>query len=347
MRKDSAMFLRKCLQYKTKTGEDAFELDITYFSEIPNLEVEIEEIIDELINQKCISRKSEIIGKTIKIYLTLDGITYFNGHKGKEQRTNINIIGEQINIATDNGKIDIKKYEKDIDNIPKIIVVEGNKNKGVASSNGSGDQLFWLGLVGMLVLTAFYLDYRIKVQLVLVLASVIIEVATVWAYYNSRKAQVIYGKNIKEMSYFNMVGILCIPLLIGIINMPLYTSKIDLDAFKQSVDMDGIIKAFLNSEYAYYALFQMVGMILLAFFMLYIICSDFYIIAVTNIVIGRRGKWFWNSLFKLTYKSGRDWKTHVTVGILFLVMSFLCVIGIVPYIIDILSNINANNLPKI
>lgn len=347
MRKDSEMFLRKCLQYKTEMGEDAFELDITYFLEIPNIEVEIDEIIDELKTLKCISKKSEIIGETIQIYLTLDGITYFNSHKRKEQGITINFNGDQINVATNNGQIDAKNYEKDIRNIPKTIVVEDNKNKRETSSGGSGDQLFWLGLVGMLVLTGFYLDYRFKVQFGLVCASVIIEVATFWAYYNSRKAQVIYGKNIREMSYFNMVGILCIPLLIGIINMPLYTSKIDLDAFKQSVDMDGIVKAFFNSEYAYYALFQMVGMILLAFFMLHIVCSDFYIIAVTNIVIGRRGKWFWNLLFKLTYKRGRDWKTHVTIGILFLVMSIVCVIGIVPYIIDVLSDINANNLPKI
>lgn len=226
-------------------------------------------------------------------------------------------------------------------------MVEDNKNKRLTTSDGSGDQLFWLGLVGILILTAFYLDYRLEVQLGLVFASVIIEVATVWAYYNSRKAQVIYGKNIKEILYFNIVGILCIPLLIGIINMPLYTSKIDLVAFKQSVDMDGIVKALFNSEYAYYALFQMLGMISLAFFILHIVCSDFYIIAVTNIVIGRRGKWFWKILFKLTYKRGRDWKKHVMIGILFLIMSILCVIGIVPYIIDVLSNMNVNNLSKI
>ena len=71
-------------------------------------------------------------------------------------------------------------------------MVEGNKNSREASSGGSGDQLFGLGLIGMLVLTVFYLDYRIKVQLCLVLASIIIEVATVGVYYNSRKAQVIY-----------------------------------------------------------------------------------------------------------------------------------------------------------
>ena len=91
----------------------------------------------------------------------------------------------------------------------------------------------------------------------------------------------------------------------------------------------------------------MVGMILLAFFMLHIVCSDFYIIAITNIVVGKKGKWFWNSLFKVTYKRGKNWKIHVSIGILFLVMSILCVIGIVPYIIDALSNINTNNLSKI
>lgn len=276
MRKDSEVFLRKCLQYKAGMGEDAFELDINYFSEIPNLEVEIDEIIEELKIQNCISGKSELIGKTIQIYLTLDGITYFNSYKGKEQGITINFNGDQINIATDNGKIGAKKYDKNIKNVPKTIIVE-EKNERVTSSGGSGDQLFWLGLIGMLVLTVFYLDYRFEVQAGLVFASVIIEVATVWTYY---------------------------------------------------------------------ALFQMVGMLLLAFFMIHIVCSDVYIIAVTNIVIGRR-KWFWNSLFKLTYKRGRDWKMHVKMGISILVMSILCVIGIVPYIIDALSNINANNLSKI
>ena len=67
MRKDSEIFLRKCLQYKTEIGEDAFELNITYFGGIPNIEVEIDEIINELKTLKCISKKSEIIGETIQM----------------------------------------------------------------------------------------------------------------------------------------------------------------------------------------------------------------------------------------------------------------------------------------
>lgn len=64
MRKDSEIFLRKCLQYKTEIGEDAFELNITYFGEIPNIEVEIDEIINELKTLKCISKK--IVKKRIE-----------------------------------------------------------------------------------------------------------------------------------------------------------------------------------------------------------------------------------------------------------------------------------------
>lgn len=348
MRKDSELFLRKSLQYKDESGEEAFELDIAYFSEIPNIEVEIEEILDELKNQKCISRKSEVLGQTIKIYLTLDGITYFkNKHNGKELGITINFNGKQINVATDSGKVDAKQYENDIKNIPKTIVIEDDKNKSFATSGSSGDGLFGLGLIGTVILMIIYLDYRFQVQMGLVIASFVIEVATVLAYYNSKKTHVIYGKNIKEMSYFNMGGILCIPILIGIINSPMYTSKINLDAFKQSVDIDGLVKAFSNSEYAYYALFQMVGMLFLAFFMIHITCSDIYIIAATNIVADKRGKWFWNGLFKLTYKRGKKWKTHVAIGMLFLVMSILCIVGIIPYIMVVLRNMNANKLCKI
>lgn len=76
MRKDSEIFLRKCLQYKTEIGEDAFELNITYFGEIPNIEVEIDEIINELKTLKCISKKSEIIGEITDAWIFVGILTY-------------------------------------------------------------------------------------------------------------------------------------------------------------------------------------------------------------------------------------------------------------------------------
>lgn len=362
MRKDSELFLRKSLQYKVETGKDAFELDISFFAEIPNIEVEIEDILDELKTQKCISRKSEIVGQTVKIYLTLDGIKYFDAENKKSQAgVTVIIKGKQINVAMGNGTIDAKQYIKkikNIKNIPKTIavedikkkssstaVVEEGKKKSFSASSSSGDEMLWLGVFGVLVLTAIYLDYWLEVQLGIIIASIVIEAITCLVYYQSKKTRVIYGKNIKEMSYFNMCSILCVPILIGVINSPMYISKINLDTFQQSVDKDGIVMFFLNSEYAYYTLFQMIGMLFLALFLLRIICSDIYIIAVTNIVSGRKDKWFWNILFKMSFNRGTNWKEHVTVSLLFLIPSILFVSGIFPYIIDVIIKVNMSNFP--
>ena len=158
----------------------------------------------------------------------------------------VNISGEQINIATDNGQIDAKEYEGKIYNITKTIVVEGEKNSRTSKSRGDGNQLFCLGMLGIIVITVLYLNYRTDVQLFIVFAAAIIEIATIGVFYGSKNAKVIYGKNIKEMSYFNMIAIWCVPLLIGFVNTSLYTSKIDLENFKKIIEIEGIIKAFFE-----------------------------------------------------------------------------------------------------
>lgn len=350
MRKDSELLLRKALQYKDKTGEVSFELDLSYFSEIPNVEVEIEDIFAELKSKQCISKKSTIFENTIKIHLTLDGITYFdNEDKEKPQGNIIYINGEQINIATDNGKITAKQFYNKMDepkrkalktNIPKTIMVEENNYKGSTKSSHSGNEILWMGILIVVVLTRHYINYHHQIQLGLVVASIVTEIITCLVYYYSKKAKVFYGKNIKEISYFNMSSILGVPILILFINSPVYTSKIKFDLFVQMADNNGILSAFLNSEYGYYALFQMAGMFLVAMFLVHIISSNIYIIAVTNIAAGSREMWIWNSLFRRTYKRGKSWKQHVKVGVLFLIFSILFATGIFAYVIIKLSNCN-------
>lgn len=350
MRKDSELLLRKALQYKDRTGENSFELDLSYFSEIPNFEVEIEDIFEELKSEQCISKKSTIFENTIKIYLTLDGITYFdNEDKEKPQGVIINIKGKQINIATDRGKVNAKQFDNERDeqkknvsqtNIPKTIVVEENKNKGSIKTSASGNEILWIGICIMIVLTFYYVNYRYQVQFGLIVASIATEIITCLVYHHSKKIKVFYGKNIKEISYFNMISILCVPLLIGIINCPMFTSKIKIDEFTKIVGDEGMLNALWHSEYGYYALFQMAGMFFIAMFLLHIISSDIYIIAVTNIAAGSRGMWIWKGLFRFTYKSGKSWKNHVKVGILWLIFIILCAAGIFPYVIIKLGNCN-------
>lgn len=260
----------------------------------------------------------------------------------------INLVTDegQINIATDKGQIKANNNQKSLTDIPKKVIIQDNKNNKSTTSGGLGDELFGIGIVAVIILTVLYTNYCLKVQVGLVLASLIIEVATVFTYYNSKRAKLIYGKNIKEILYFNLITILIIPMLIVIINSPLFTIKNNLELFKQSVDKNGIIVAFGHSEYSYFALFQMFGMLLLAIFLLYIITADIYIIAITNIAINRKGKWFWKLLFTITYKRGINWKKHIIIEMVILVISILCVLGIAPNIIVMLINNNVTNFEK-
>ena len=229
--------------------------------------------------------------------------------------------------------------EDTIDRHP--IIVEENKHQATTKSSKSGDEILWIGIgIAVLVITFYYTKYRHQVQCGLIAASIVTEIVTCLVYYYSKKVKVFYGKNIKGILYFNIISILGVPLLIWFINSPWYTSKIKFDLFMQMADNNGILSAFLHSEYGYYALFQMAGMFFIAMFLVHIISSDIYIIAVTNITAGSSGMWIWNGLFRLTYKRGKSWKQHFKVGILFLIFSILFAAGIFPYVIIKLSNGN-------
>ena len=80
MRKDSEILLKKALAYRDETGKDSFEINIKHFSEIPNIDTVIGDILNDLKWNNCISGKSEVcdLEGDIALYLTLDGISYFN-----------------------------------------------------------------------------------------------------------------------------------------------------------------------------------------------------------------------------------------------------------------------------
>lgn len=116
MRKDSVVFLRKLLEYRQKVKEDSFLINYQYFKEIPSVENAILDILDDLINNNCITSNSQVtdLEGNININLTLDGITYFEDseNKRKDRSIILNVSGGQVNLANDNGKINAAINDK-------------------------------------------------------------------------------------------------------------------------------------------------------------------------------------------------------------------------------------------
>lgn len=109
MRKDSELFLKKLLKYKKETGKDTFQINIRYFMDIPNIITAINDILDDLIINTCITNKSQLLNSEydILINLTLDGIEYFSEKETKKYITQniFNVNGGQVNVATSSGRI--------------------------------------------------------------------------------------------------------------------------------------------------------------------------------------------------------------------------------------------------
>jgi len=78
LRKDSEKFLEIVLKKREEIGEDALRFGLEDFSAIPNIQMNIKTILDDLKIHGCISQNSSMfISGEMDIYLTMEGIEYF------------------------------------------------------------------------------------------------------------------------------------------------------------------------------------------------------------------------------------------------------------------------------
>lgn len=86
LRKDSEKFLEIVLKKRDETGKDALNFGTEDFREIPNIQMNIGTILDDLKIHGCIGDNSSMcITGEIDIYLTMEGIEYFKDKEGIKQ----------------------------------------------------------------------------------------------------------------------------------------------------------------------------------------------------------------------------------------------------------------------
>ena len=93
LRKDSEEFLRIVLQKRNEEGRDTISCSLGIFNSIPNIDMNIGNILDDLKVHNCISSNSAFyISGEVMVILTMDGIEYFEEKESmiKEKAGNIN-----------------------------------------------------------------------------------------------------------------------------------------------------------------------------------------------------------------------------------------------------------------
>ena len=107
LRKDSEKFLKIVLEKREENGSDIVTCTLDMFSEIPNIEFNVGNIMDDLKLHNCISSNSTVfISGEVQVILTIDGIEYFKEIQMKEnQRITNNFYGEVIGVQIQQGTV--------------------------------------------------------------------------------------------------------------------------------------------------------------------------------------------------------------------------------------------------
>ena len=97
LRKDSEKFLKIVLEKRKENGSDIITCTLDIFNEIPNIEFNVENIMDDLKLHNCISGNSTVfISGEVQVILTIDGIEYFK-EKEIQMRENQRITNNTNN----------------------------------------------------------------------------------------------------------------------------------------------------------------------------------------------------------------------------------------------------------
>ena len=79
----------------------------------------------------------------------------------------------------------------------------------------------------------------------------------------------------------------------------------------------------------------MVGLLFTGVFLIYIVRSDLYIVAVLNVAMEKKGQKFWKQLLKWTCGKSKEGGKHIKMGLFLIAISVI--MTIMPYILSLVQ----------
>lgn len=107
MTKDAQKLLKHIIDETKSQNSTTVKIDISKIKNIPNIEFAQKKLLNELEAVGVISGyQANILGEVF-VYLTSDGLEYFDNLREDRESSNMvfNVLGGQVNIANDNGSI--------------------------------------------------------------------------------------------------------------------------------------------------------------------------------------------------------------------------------------------------
>lgn len=217
-----------------------------------------------------------------------------------------------------------------------IINNSGNQcvnSKGTYKSESSyGTEIVVVFLLVALFLIYWFLKYEKIICAVVLVLFVFLEVAFLVAeYIITRKYRI--DKSIKYILLFNILATICIPILVSFIKMPIMGPDFDKEAMLNKMQEEGIFTALFDVEVFGFLLYQAMGVIILIVFMIFTLVGMIHVLSMINLVLKNRFGKMWEWFYIKTMGLCKSVKFYISFGLLLLVLSFLCISGVLSALI--------------
>ena len=217
-----------------------------------------------------------------------------------------------------------------------IINNSGNQcvnSKGTYKSESSyGTEIVVVFLLVALFLIYWFLKYEKIICAVVLVLFVFLEVAFLVAeYIITRRYRI--AKSIKYILLFNILATICIPILVSFIKMPIMGPDFDKEAMLNKMQEEGIFTALFDVEVFGFLLYQAMGVIILIVFMIFTLVGMIHVLSMINLVLKNRFGKMWEWFYIKTMGLCKSVKFYISFGLLLLVLSFLCISGVLSALI--------------
>lgn len=217
-----------------------------------------------------------------------------------------------------------------------IINNSGNQcvnSKGTYKSESSyGTEIVVVFLLVALFLIYWFLKYEKIICAVVLVLFVFLEVAFLVAeYIITRRYRI--DKSIKYILLFNILATICIPILVSFIKMPIMGLDFDKEAMLNKMQEEGIFTVLFDVEVFGFLLYQAMGVIILIVFMIFTLVGMIHVLSMINLVLKNRFGKMWEWFYIKTMGLCKSVKFYISFGLLLLVLSFLCISGVLSALI--------------
>lgn len=217
-----------------------------------------------------------------------------------------------------------------------IINNSGNQcvnSKGTYKRESSyGTEIVVVFLLVALFLIYWFLKYEKIICAVVLVLFVFLEVAFLVAeYIITRRYRI--DKSIKYILLFNILATICIPILVSFIKMPIMGPDFDKEAMLNKMQEEGIFTALFDVEVFGFLLYQAMGVIILIVFMIFTLVGMIHVLSMINLVLKNRFGKMWEWFYIKTMGLCKSVKFYISFGLLLLVLSFLCISGVLSALI--------------